>query len=147
MSWWEVTFPSGSPAGRYLMFVSIAMTSTFVALLVRLRWNRNMTILDDLMSETRAFAEARDWPQFHTPKNLAMAVAGEAGELLAEFQWLTPQQAALESLTEEQLRLIRLEMADIFIYLVRMADVLNVDLAAAAREKLAINETRFPTPR
>jgi dCTP diphosphatase len=103
-----------------------------------------MTILDDLKSETRAFAEARDWPQFHTPKNLA--VAGEAGELLAEFQWLTPAQAHPTSLTEEQLRLIRLEMADIFIYLVRMADVLEIDLASAAREKIAINEQRFPNP-
>jgi dCTP diphosphatase len=104
-----------------------------------------MTILHELKSEMRAFAEARDWPQFHTPKNLAMAVAGEAGELLAEFQWLTPAQSDLGSLTEEQLRLIRLEIADIFIYLVRLADVLEIDLAAAAREKLAINGERFPS--
>jgi dCTP diphosphatase len=144
MSWREIVFPNGSPAGRVLTFVSIATVTDVVALLAWNRWNIGMTILQELKSETRAFAEARDWPQFHTPKNLAMAVAGEAGELLAEFQWLTPAQADLASLTEEQRRLVRLEMADIFIYLVRLADVLEIDLASAAREKLAINEQRFP---
>ncbi|HUW77204.1 MAG TPA: nucleotide pyrophosphohydrolase [Candidatus Nanopelagicaceae bacterium] len=144
MSWWEIVFPDGSPAGRVLTFVSIATDAGVVAQLGLNRWNMGMTILQELKSETRAFAEARNWPQFHTPKNLAMAVAGEAGELLAEFQWLTPAQSDLRSLTEEQLRLVRLEMADIFIYLIRLADVLEVDLASAAREKLAINEERFP---
>jgi dCTP diphosphatase len=144
MSWREIIFPSGSPAGRVLTSVSIATLSDVVALFAWNRWNVGMTILHELKSEARAFAEARDWPQFHTPKNLAMAVAGEAGELLAEFQWLTPAQSDLASLTEEQLRLIRLEIADIFIYVVRLADVLEIDLASAAREKLAINEQRFP---
>jgi dCTP diphosphatase len=145
MSCWEVTFPDGSPTGRVLTSVSITTVTDVVALLAWNRWNVGMTILHELKSEMRAFAEARDWPQFHTPKNLAMAVAGEAGELLAEFQWLTPAQSDLGSLTEEQLRLIRLEIADIFIYLVRLADVLEIDLAAAAREKLAINGERFPS--
>lgn len=103
-----------------------------------------MTILDELTAETRAFAIARDWLQFHTPKNLAMAIAGEAGELAAEFQWLTPEGSASEALSNEQLNAIRFEMADVFIYLLRLGDVLQVELAGAVREKLSINEGRFP---
>ena len=103
-----------------------------------------MTIIDDLTSETRAFAIARDWLQFHTPKNLAMAIAGEAGELAAEFQWLTAEETAKGKLSEEKLGAIRLEMADILIYLLRLGDVLQVDLAGAVREKLSVNELRFP---
>lgn len=103
-----------------------------------------MTILDDLAAETRAFAIARDWLQFHTPKNLAMAIAGEAGELAAEFQWLTSEAATSDALSQHQLSAIRLEMADVLIYLLRLSDVLEVDLARAVREKLAINEGRFP---
>jgi dCTP diphosphatase len=106
-----------------------------------------MSDLDDLRLETRAFATARDWLQFHTPKNLAMAIAGEAGELAAEFQWLTPEQCAPGRLGKNQQVTIRLEMADVFIYLLRLSDVLNIDLAAAARDKLAINEGRFPRPK
>lgn len=98
---------------------------------------------DLLTSEIRAFAQARDWEQFHTPKNLAMAVAGEAGELVAEFQWLTADQSSLTSLTTEQLMAIRLEIADIQIYLLRLADVLEVDVPEVVREKMGINRQRF----
>ena len=59
-------------------------------------------IIKELTDEVRSFADARDWHKFHTPKNLAMALAGEAGELLAEFQWLTPEESASDSLTAEQ---------------------------------------------
>ncbi len=104
-----------------------------------------MTILDELTAEVRAFAVARDWLQFHTPKNLVMAIAGEAGELAAEFQWLTAEQSTGEVLNIEQLNAIRLEMADVFIYLLRLSDALQVDLAGAVREKLSINDERFPT--
>lgn len=96
-----------------------------------------------LQEEIKAFAQARDWDQFHTPKNLAMALTGEAGELAAEFQWLTAQQSALESLSSEQLEAISLEIADVQIYLLRLADVLNVDIADAVRRKIQINEKRF----
>lgn len=89
----------------------------------------------------REFAAERDWEQFHTPKNLAMAVAGEAGELLAELQWLTPEESA--SLTAEQLAAVSAEMADVLIYLVRLADVLGVDLLAAAQRKLAEDAQRY----
>lgn len=103
-----------------------------------------MSILDELRSETREFAAVRNWLQYHTPKNLAMAIAGEAGELVAEFQWLTPEESDPESMTVKQRSAIESEMADVFIYLLRLSDILNVDLATATREKLNINETRFP---
>ena len=98
---------------------------------------------DLLTSEIRAFAQARDWEQFHTPKNLAMAVAAESGELVAEFQWLTADQSSPTSLTPEQLTAIRLEIADVQIYLLRLADVLEVDVPEAVREKIEINSQRF----
>lgn len=93
----------------------------------------------------REFARARDWEQFHTPKNLAMAIAGEAGELVAEFQWLTPLESEKDSLSADTLHSIALEIADIQIYLLRLADVLGLDIPSAVREKIAINEGRFPT--
>ena len=102
-----------------------------------------MTIIDDLTAETRAFAIARDWLPFHTPKNLAMAIAGEAGELAAEFQWLTAEESSRDVLSKEQFGAIRLEIADVLIYLLRLGEVLQVDLPGAVREKLAINEERF----
>lgn len=99
-----------------------------------------MTI-EDLRIVLRAFAAERDWEQFHTPKNLAMAVAGEAGELLAELQWLTPEESA--SLGPDQLQAVSAEMADVLIYLTRLADVLDVDLVAAAREKVEADRLRY----
>ena len=101
------------------------------------------SIFDELIEEIRAFAQARDWEQYHTPKNLAMALAGEAGELVAELQWLTPAEASPDALTLEKKEALMLEMADVQIYLLRLADVLGVDVAEAVRTKLAINETRF----
>jgi dCTP diphosphatase len=104
-----------------------------------------MNILDELVVETREFASHRDWFQHHTPKNLAMAIAGEAGELASEFRWLTIEESSRQELTPVQFDAIRLEMADVFIFLLRLSDVLEVDLAAAVREKLEMNEDRFPT--
>jgi NTP pyrophosphatase (non-canonical NTP hydrolase) len=103
-----------------------------------------MTILDELVIETREFARHRDWFQHHTPKNLAMAIAGEAGELASEFRWLTIEESSRDQLSEDALRDIRGEMADVMIFLLRLSDVLEVDLASAVREKLALNEDRFP---
>lgn len=99
--------------------------------------------IDELKAEIKRFAVARDWEQFHTPKNLAMAIAGEAGELAAEFQWLTADQSALGALSEEQLEAISLEIADVQIYLLRLADVLKIEVSEVVRKKLAINESRF----
>lgn len=102
-----------------------------------------MSEIDHLKAEIKAFADARDWQQFHTPKNLSMAVAGEAGELVSEFQWLTAEESKLSKLSPEKLSDIELEIADVAIYLIRLADVLNVDVAGVVRKKLAINESRF----
>ena len=103
----------------------------------------NQSEFADLTAQIRAFADARNWEKFHTPKNLSMAVAGEAGELVAEFQWLTSEESTLASLTPEQLQAIKLEIADVQIYLLRLADVLNLHIPAAVIEKMAINESRF----
>jgi len=102
-----------------------------------------MSEINDLKSEIRAFADARDWEQFHTPKNLSMAVAGEAGELVAEFQWLTAEQSVRSNMSEDKFKDVELEIADVAIYLIRLADVLGVDISEVVRKKLAINESRF----
>lgn len=102
-----------------------------------------MNEIQSLAAEIRKFADARDWEQFHTPKNLSMAVAGEAGELVAEFQWLTAQQSMRSNMTPDKLKDVELEIADVAIYLIRLADVLGIDVSEAVRNKLAINESRF----
>jgi dCTP diphosphatase len=101
--------------------------------------------LQHLYVRLHQFAAARDWEQYHTPKNLAMALAGEAGELLEHFQWLTPEQSL--TLPEQTREEVALEMADILIYLIRCADRLGIDLVAAANRKIEINEGRFPPGR
>lgn len=102
-----------------------------------------MNEIQFLAAEIRKFADARDWEQFHTPKNLSMAVAGEAGELVAEFQWLTAQQSMRSNMTPDKLKDVELEIADVAIYLIRLADILGIDVSEAVRKKLAINESRF----
>jgi dCTP diphosphatase len=102
-----------------------------------------MSEIEELKKEIRAFADARNWEQFHTPKNLSMAVAGEAGELVAEFQWLTADQSMRSNMSTEKLIDVELEIADVAIYLIRLADVLGVDVAEVVRKKIAINESRF----
>ena len=102
-----------------------------------------MSEIEALKSEIRAFADARNWEIFHTPKNLSMAIAGEAGELVAEFQWLTAQESMKDSLKADKLSDIEMEIADVAIYLFRLSDVLDIDLASAMRKKMAINESRF----
>jgi dCTP diphosphatase len=102
-----------------------------------------MNEIQHLAAEIKKFADARDWEQFHTPKNLSMAVAGEAGELVAEFQWLTPEQSMRTNMSPEKLKDVELEIADVAIYLIRLADVLGIDIAEVVRKKIAINESRF----
>jgi len=102
-----------------------------------------MSEIEELKKEIRAFADARNWEQFHTPKNLSMAVAGEAGELVAEFQWLTAEESMRSNMPTEKLIDVELEIADVAIYLIRLADVLGVDVAEVVRKKIAINESRF----
>ena len=102
-----------------------------------------MNEIQHLAVEIKKFADARDWEQFHTPKNLSMAVAGEAGELVAEFQWLTAEQSTRSNMSQDKLKDVELEIADVAIYLIRLADVLDIDISEVVRKKLAINESRF----
>ena len=95
-----------------------------------------------LSDDLKKFAITRDWEQFHTPKNLSMALIAEAAELIEHFQWLTAEESM--NIKNEKLKDISYEMADIFIYLLRMAERLDIDLLTATREKMAINEQRFP---
>ncbi|HSJ48800.1 MAG TPA: nucleotide pyrophosphohydrolase, partial [Gammaproteobacteria bacterium] len=94
--------------------------------------------LEDLRLRLAEFARQRDWEQFHSPKNLAMALIAEAAELVEHFQWLTEQQSL--QLDADKHAAVRLELADILIYLVRTADRLDIDLIAAAHDKIVINE-------
>jgi len=98
-----------------------------------------------LQQRVAAFAAAREWDPFHSPKNLAMALSVEAAELVEEFQWLTEEQSrALDAARRER---VRLELADVFIYLLRIADKLDVDLVAAANDKIVLNEKKYPADR
>jgi NTP pyrophosphatase (non-canonical NTP hydrolase) len=98
--------------------------------------------LAELAARLAEFARERDWDQFHSPKNLTMALAGEVGELLEHFQWLTEQQSA--NLPAETKEAVALEMADVLLYLVRLADKLEVDLGAAALRKIELNARKYP---
>lgn len=100
-----------------------------------------------LAERLRAFADERDWRQFHTPKNLAMALAGEVGELLAELQWLTPEESARVMDDPEAGRRVRAEIGDVMIYLTRLADILGIDLVEAAQTKLNESARRYPADR
>jgi len=98
-----------------------------------------LKLLEDAVAQ---FAVDRDWDQFHSPKNLCMALSGEAGELIEHFQWLTPEQS--EQLDDDKLRDVASEMADVYIYLIRLAQKLDVDLLDAAFEKIAANAKKYP---
>ncbi len=95
-----------------------------------------------LRDKLRAFADERDWNQFHTPKNLAMALMVETAELLEHFQWLTPDQSS--DLTEKSKADVKEELADVLLYLVRIADKLGVDLLDAALLKIEKNALKYP---
>ncbi len=101
-----------------------------------------MTELQTLRDDLRKFSAARDWEQFHSPKNLAMALSAECGELLEGFQWLTEEQS--RNLEPKAMAAVSEEIADVLLYLVRLGDQLGVDPVAAARRKLAENERKYP---
>lgn len=98
--------------------------------------------LEQLKIKIRQFAEERDWTQFHSPKNLSMALIAEAAELVEHFQWLTEEQS--NNLDQKQLEQVRQELADILIYLITIAGKLNIDLLDAANRKLEINAKKYP---
>ena len=95
-----------------------------------------------LRNRLREFAPSAHWEQFHTPKNLAMSAAIEAAELMEHFQWLTPAQSA--TLAEAQRTEVSHEIADVMLYLIRLADVLDIDPVAAAHEKIGLNALKYP---
>ncbi len=99
-------------------------------------------LIDDLQKRLREFAAERDWEQFHTPKNLAMALTVEAGELQEIFQWLTAAES--QQLDKTQRQQTAEELADVLLYLCRLADVVGIDLAEAAYAKLARNAEKYP---
>lgn len=101
--------------------------------------------LELLKLAMRQFAEEREWDQFHSPKNLSMALAGETAELLDCFRWLTED--ASYQLDDEQMLAVKEEMADVLLFTIRLADKLNVDLFTAAKDKIAKNEQRYPAER
>lgn len=101
-----------------------------------------MTEIDRLREQLRAFAEARDWEVFHSPKNLAMALAAEAGELLEVFQWMTEPQS--RDLPPDARARASEEIADVLLYLVRLADQLGIDPIDAANRKIVANAARYP---
>lgn len=96
-----------------------------------------------LTEELRKFAKERDWDQFHSPKNLSMALSVEASELVEKFQWLTEQQSY--ELSDKRKKEVEEEIGDILIYLIRIADQLDVDLIKAATEKLKQNAEKYPS--
>lgn len=98
--------------------------------------------LEQLRQRLAEFAEVRDWDQFHSPKNLSMALIAEAAELVEHFQWLSEE--ASRNLSPAKHAEVSHELADILIFLIRIADKLDVDLIRAAKEKINLNEQRYP---
>ncbi|MEU3533619.1 nucleotide pyrophosphohydrolase [Streptomyces murinus] len=100
--------------------------------------------LTHLQQALAQFAAEREWEQFHSPKNLVMAMAGESGELLEIFQWLTPEQSDQVMGDAERAVQVREEMADVLAYLLRLADVLDIDLEEALTQKIEKNRRKYP---
>jgi NTP pyrophosphatase (non-canonical NTP hydrolase) len=98
--------------------------------------------LEQIKIRLREFAAERDWDQFHSPKNLAMALIVEAAELVEHFQWLTEEQS--QTLLPEKLAEVEQEIADIQIYLIRLADKLGVDMEKAVNAKIELNAKKYP---
>ena len=100
--------------------------------------------IENLKRVLRDFADERDWEQFHSPKNLAMALTGEVGELVEIFQWMTEIQSKEATQKPEVAHAISDELADVLMYLVRLSDVLEIDLDKAVQSKLALNAHKYP---
>ena len=98
----------------------------------------------ELTQLVRSFAEVRDWQQFHTARNLVLALMGEAGELAAEFQWINDSEVEAALSNPDKREAVGSELADVFIYLLRLADVTGIDLTNELTKKIAINEIRYP---
>jgi NTP pyrophosphatase (non-canonical NTP hydrolase) len=101
----------------------------------------------DLVAQVRRFVSMRGWGQFDRPKNLILAICGEAGELAAELQWLTDEESERARVAGSLRDSVADEMADVFVYLIRLADALGIDLIQVAVAKMTRNEERFPIPK
>jgi dCTP diphosphatase len=101
-----------------------------------------MSELNELKEKIRKFVEARDWDQYHTPKNLSMALIAECGELVEHFQWLS--EAESQNLPEENLKEISHELADVLVYLLQLSDKLGIDMLEAVQSKMILNEAKYP---
>jgi len=101
-----------------------------------------MNELEKIKLRLRQFAEKRDWEQFHSPKNLSMALSAEVAEIVEHFQWLTEEQS--KNLPNGKLEEVETELADALIYLIRLADKLGVNLITAAQSKIEVNEQKYP---
>ena len=100
--------------------------------------------IEDLQGKLREFAKARDWEQYHTPKNISMALAAEAAELLEIFQWLTPEESIAVRTSQAQKQSVEDELGDVLNYAIRLADVLDIDLERAVLNKMAKNAEKYP---
>ena len=113
-----------------------------LSLLIIYAKRKPMNSIEELKNRLSRFAEERDWDQFHSPKNLSMALSAEVAEIIEHFQWLTEEQS--KNLPDDKLKEVETELADTLIYLIRLADKLGVDLLAAAQRKIEVNEQKYP---
>jgi NTP pyrophosphatase (non-canonical NTP hydrolase) len=101
-----------------------------------------MNEIEQLQLELKKFAQDRDWEKFHSPKNLVMALSGEVGELIEHFQWLTEEES--QSLSDREKSQVEAEMADVFLYLLRLADKIDINLLDVSLEKIKCNTAKYP---
>ena len=101
-------------------------------------------VIEQLMEDLNTFAAEREWGRFHTPKNLVMALSGEVGELVEVFQWLTPEESVEVMTDDRRASQVRDELADVFGYILRLADILDVDLESSLRAKMRANAAKYP---
>jgi dCTP diphosphatase len=109
--------------------------------------NAGEPTISELTRTIRAFSESRDWGAFHTPRNLLLALVGEVGELAAELQWIGDADLASALTSAPKRTALEGELSDVATYLLRLCDVLDIDVATAINDKIAINEVRYPAER
>jgi dCTP diphosphatase len=105
---------------------------------------RESKLINNIALKLQEFASKRDWDQFHSPKNLSMALAGEVGELLEIFQWLKEHETTKENISKQNLEKIKEELADVFIYTIRIADKLSINLVDEVNKKIVVNKKKYP---
>ena len=127
---------------RYIFYASI-LSDRQIIRFDQVQYGLEKMDTDEIQARLDDFAKKRDWEQFHSPKNLSMALAGEVGELLEIFQWLTEEQSQQPSLTEDQLAAATEELADVLIYALRLADRLDINLQDAISAKIDKNALRY----